>query len=134
MVLPDNNSSQKQIPEQQSKSRESGEQEAVNSHENAAKSSGPQPVSSLSNDDIAAQKIAKNLKNNPVRPPLNGNANPNPQSVLVKKASSSEPYIKAAENVIEKDKDDPYKEEEDHEDVQIQYLKDRFGKDVKKGD
>ena len=62
MVLPDNNSSQKQIPEQQSKSRESGEQEAVNSHENAAKSSGPQPVSSLSNDDIAAQKIAKNLK------------------------------------------------------------------------
>lgn len=45
----------------------------------------------------------------------------------------SEPYIKAAENVMEKDKDDPYQEEEDHEDVQIQYLHDRFGKDIKKG-
>ena len=46
----------------------------------------------------------------------------------------SEPYIKAAENVIQKDKHDPYQEEEDHEDVQIQYLHDRFGKDIKKGE
>ncbi len=46
----------------------------------------------------------------------------------------SEPYIKAAENVMQKDKHDPYQEEEDHEDVQIQYLHDRFGKDIKKGE
>lgn len=43
-------------------------------------------------------------------------------------------WVKKVEEVIEKDKNLPFQEEEDFEDLQIEYLKKRFGKDINKGD
>ncbi|MEK7447510.1 MAG: hypothetical protein AAB632_01810, partial [Patescibacteria group bacterium] len=77
-----------------------------------------------------AKEIANNLKNGSGQTPVSGSSNPNPQPTP--KSSSSEPYIKAAEKVIQDDKGNPYKEEEDHEAVQVQYLKDRFGKIIER--
>lgn len=134
MILPDNKSPLEQTPEQQNQNQESGEQKIIQSPETPQGSANPQPVQPVANDDAAAQNIANNLQNvqQQVQPPANTQAqNPAPQ--VPKNSSSTDPYIKAAENVIEKDKNDPYQEEEDHEDVQVQYLKDRFGKNIKKG-
>jgi len=44
------------------------------------------------------------------------------------------PWVKKAKEIIEKDKGNPYFEEKDHEDLQIDYLKKRFGKEIKKSD
>ena len=44
------------------------------------------------------------------------------------------PWVKKAEEIIKKDKDKPYFEEEDHEDLQIDYLKKRFGKEIRKSE
>lgn len=43
-------------------------------------------------------------------------------------------WVGKAKDVISNDKGKPYKEEEDHEDLQIDYLKKRFGKDIKKSE
>ncbi|PIZ00405.1 hypothetical protein COY62_02705 [bacterium (Candidatus Howlettbacteria) CG_4_10_14_0_8_um_filter_40_9] len=42
------------------------------------------------------------------------------------------PWVKKAEDIIDKNKDNPYEEEEKQEDLQIEYLKKRFGKEIKK--
>lgn len=42
------------------------------------------------------------------------------------------PWVKKAEEIIEKDKDEPFLEETDHENLEIDYLQKRFGKEVKK--
>lgn len=131
MVLPDNNIPQGQIPEQQKQPPQQGvEQGSSEISENAIRSSGPQPATNPVKDDAAAQSIANNLKNGLGQTPVSDNSNPNPQPTP--KSSSSEPYIKAAEKVIQDDKGNPYKEEEDHEAVQVQYLKDRFGKIIER--
>ena len=101
----------------------------------AASMPAPQP-SAPADDKVAAQNIANTLQNSQIQqqPPVQANpANAGQAPVRGKTKKDSEPYIKAAEGIIEKDRLDPYQEESDHEDVQIQYLKDRFGKDVKKG-
>lgn len=41
-------------------------------------------------------------------------------------------WVQAVEKTIEKDKDKPYEEEEDSEQLQTKYLKKRFGKDIPK--
>ncbi len=130
MVLPDNNIPQGQIPEQQKQPQQSVEQGSSEISENAIRLSGSQPIANLVKDDAAAQGIANNLKNGSGQTPVSGSSNPNPQPTP--KSSSSEPYIKAAEKVIQDDKGNPYKEEEDHEAVQVQYLKDRFGKIIER--
>lgn len=56
----------------------------------------------------------------------------NTQSINPAMPQDPKEMIDMAEDIIEKDKDDPYLEEEDHEDVQVQYLKSKFGKDIKK--
>jgi hypothetical protein len=43
-------------------------------------------------------------------------------------------WIQAADAVIEENKEEPYKEEERSEDLQIKYLKTRFGRDLKKSE
>lgn len=42
------------------------------------------------------------------------------------------PWVNAAEDIIKRDEGNPYLEEEDHEDLQIKYLKKRFGKEIRK--
>lgn len=128
--MPDN--SQGQVPEGPARIDTENVQGPAEAPEIPVKSVAPQPAAP-SDDKATAQNIQKNLQNDQLQqPPVSSGQG---SSVApVKKAASSEPYIKAAENVIEKDKNDPYKEEEDHEDVQIQYLKDRFGKDIKRSD
>lgn len=134
MILPDNKSPLEQTPEQQNQNQESGEQKIIQSPETPQGSVNPQPVQPVVNDDAAAQSIANNLQNAQpqAQPQANAQAQ-NPPTQSAKNTSNTDPYIKAAENVIEKDKNDPYQEEEDHEDVQVKYLKDRFGKEIKKG-
>jgi len=46
--------------------------------------------------------------------------------------SLEKPWIEKAERIIEDNEDDPYKEEEEHEDLQIDYLEKRFGKKLKR--
>ncbi len=41
-------------------------------------------------------------------------------------------WVEAADNIIEKDKDKPYEEEEDSEKLNINYQKKAFGKDIAK--
>lgn len=41
-------------------------------------------------------------------------------------------WVLAVDNVIEKDESKPFEEEEDSEDLQIKYLKKKYGKDLKK--
>lgn len=130
MTLPDNSISQGQPPEQQKQPQQIVEQGSSEISENATRSSGPQPIANPAKDDAAAQSIANNLKNGLGQTPVSGSANPSPQPAP--KKPSSEPYIKAAEKVIQEDKGNPYKEEEDHEAVQVQYLKDRFGKIIER--
>ncbi len=43
-------------------------------------------------------------------------------------------WVDKAQEVIKTTKDDPYQEEEQIEDLQIDYLKKRYGKDIKKSD
>jgi hypothetical protein len=43
-------------------------------------------------------------------------------------------WVNAAESVVKLTKDDPYREEEAVEDLQIDYLKKRYGKDVAKSE
>ncbi len=97
--------------------------------ESLRKGSGSAPQ-----DDVAVAQPGANqpkvAQPAPSVPSQDNLSQPAPAQPL--KGGSTEPYIKAAENVIAKDKNDPYQEEEDHEDVQVQYLKDRFGKDIKK--
>lgn len=45
---------------------------------------------------------------------------------------SDKVWVMAVDNVIEKDEGKPFEEEEDSEDLQIKYLKKRYGKDLKK--
>lgn len=133
-MIPNNDGTQIQNPEEGSqKPVEKAEQKIVESPEIPQGSANPQPAQPATNDDAAAQSIANNLQNlaPQTQPPANALAQ-NPSQQPAKTSSSTDPYIKAAENVIEKDKNDPYQEEVDHEDVQIQYLHDRFGKDIKK--
>ncbi len=126
------NQRQAQSPEEQKKRAEQGVQKPVETSEVAGKSSVPQP-SPQKDDKKAVQKIQSNLQNTQAQPQTQSNpVSQNNPAQGQKTAGSDEPYIKAAENVIEKDKNDPYREEEDHEDVQVQYLKDRFGKNIKK--
>ncbi|OIP24244.1 hypothetical protein AUK11_03720 [bacterium CG2_30_37_16] len=42
------------------------------------------------------------------------------------------PWIEKVEQIIKKDKNDPYQEEDDHEELQMSYLEKRFGKKVQK--
>ncbi|KKQ95431.1 MAG: hypothetical protein UT66_C0001G0016 [candidate division CPR2 bacterium GW2011_GWC1_39_9] len=42
------------------------------------------------------------------------------------------PWIEKVEQIIKKDKNDPYQEEEDHEELQMSYLEKRFGKKIQK--
>lgn len=82
-------------------------------------------------DDKDASTVQEALK-------ADQSAGTNPQSSqktgqtlnAVKKDSKS--YIIAAEKIIEENKGNPYKEDEDHNDLQNQYLQERFGKDIKK--
>lgn len=130
MTLPDNSVPQGQPPEQQGGVDESGAQKAAEASEGVMGSTMPQPVTNPVKDDAVAQGIANNLKNSSVQTPASGTSNPSPQPTPT--TSNSEPYIKAAEKVIRDDKGNPYKEEEDHEAVQVQYLKDRFGKIIER--
>jgi leucyl aminopeptidase (aminopeptidase T) len=131
MALPNNDSIQGQTPEVPKQTQEANKQMMPETSENAMRSTGPQPAAKPASDDKDDQKISTALNNIQSQAPKDTVVqNPAPQTAP--KSSSSEPYIKAAESVIEKDKDDPYKEEEDHEDVQVQYLHDRFGKDIKR--
>lgn len=41
-------------------------------------------------------------------------------------------WVDAAQDVVKKNADDPQKEEEGFEDLQVDYLKKRYGKDIKK--
>lgn len=41
-------------------------------------------------------------------------------------------WVKKTEDVLKRDANNPYKEEEDIEDLQIEYMKSRFGRDIKK--
>lgn len=88
----------------------------------------PAPGTKKSDSTIPAtiSKVLEPDKKNPVAQPAPGTV-PAPAQ-----RPSSEPYIKAAEDVIQKDKGDPHKEEDDHEAIQMQYLSNRFGKNIKK--
>ncbi|RJO60934.1 hypothetical protein C4544_04155 [candidate division WS5 bacterium] len=126
------NQGQMQSPEKPGEKQEQGIPRKVEATEIAGKTPSPQPTSSPQDDKRAVQDVQNSLQNpqpqkqtQPVSPPAN-------TSGQAPRVGSDEPYIKAAENVIEKDKEDPYQEEEDHEDVQIKYLHDRFGKDIKR--
>jgi hypothetical protein len=46
---------------------------------------------------------------------------------------SDKDYIEEAQEIMKRDEDDPYKEEEDHEELQIQFIKNKFGKNIKEG-
>ncbi|MCL5093726.1 MAG: hypothetical protein M1355_01145 [Patescibacteria group bacterium] len=48
--------------------------------------------------------------------------------------SIEKPWVDKAEEIIKDHKSDPYTEEEDHENLEIEYLSKRFGKNIKKGD
>ncbi len=130
--MPDNTQGQMQTPELPQADGEVGSEKPTELSEVVGKSAVSQPVKPA-DDQAAAQNIANTLQNTQTRATSNvvPPANPTPQATP--KTASSDPYIKAAENVMKKDQQDPYKEEEDHEDVQIKYLHDRFGKDIKKG-
>ena len=134
--MPDNLQNDAVIPEHQNPGNgETAERPTpVEAPEVAGKSVAPQSAQPA-DDQVAAQNISQSLQNSLAQTQQN-NSNDNNQPIAqpIQAANSSEPYIKAAENVMQKDRDDPYQEEEDHEDVQIQYLHDRFGKDMKKGD
>lgn len=118
-------------PENQNYSNEATLQKVSDIPEVAGKTTAPQPANPV-DDKSAAQTIANTLQNTPAQPQNNVVPPVNPSTPVTSKAASSDPYIKAAEKVMEKDQNDPYQEEEDHEDVQIKYLHDRFGKDIKK--
>lgn len=127
--MPDNDQIQNNIPENPNVAQGTAEQKPV---EVPREILGAQPAPLPSNDDNQAQAVAANLQNIQPQPSVqsgNNTVTTGPQPGTVK---NSEPYIKAAENIIKKDENDPYKEEVDHEEVQIQYLHDRFGKDIKK--
>jgi len=95
-------------------------------------SPAPQTVAPVQDDTQAAQTISSTLQNTQPAPP---SPQPSDQKIAEPQITGGDQgYIKAAEEVIRKDKEDPYKEQEDHEDVQVKYLKDRFGKEIKKGD
>ena len=42
------------------------------------------------------------------------------------------PWVEKAEEIIIKNREKPYEEEEEQEDLQIDYLKKRFGKEIRK--
>jgi len=109
-----------------------GAKKPIEAPEVIGKSVAPQPTPPADNK-AAIQNVQNDLQGSQQQQPQpiaakNQAVNP----VQAAKPANSDPYIKAAESIIEKDKNDPYKEEEDHEDVQIKYLHDRFGKDIKK--
>jgi len=81
-------------------------------------------------DDTDTNALSSALSSN-TQDGATGKDSSSPQPKKVK-VGSSVPYVKKAAKVIEADKGNPYKEEEDLEDIQIEYLKDRFGKDLKK--
>lgn len=120
------NSSEK--PEE--KGPESG-QAPTEALETAGRSAAPQPGPS-DDDQKTIQNIQGDLKKSDLKQGTNQPSPPANATQAPKTAGSDKPYIKAAENIIEKDKEDPYQEEEDHEVVRVQYLHDRFGKDIKK--
>lgn len=129
---PPDNKIQPPAPEVQGQPMESGQQRS----ESKPSELGPQQLTQNTpqpavNDDTSIANLSQTLKVDPKNPPKQESITANPQQRSAKRPSS-EPYIKAAENVIKQDKGDPYKEEEDHENVQTQYLKDRFGKNIKK--
>lgn len=133
MTLPDNNSSMP--PEQNNAEPKSAQEKPVQMGESAVSSQPLQQPQNTASDDSAVQKITTDIKNSPVKQqPVNPQPNQVPRTGGSGQVSSktSDPYIKAAESVIERDKNDPYKEEEDHEEVQIKYLHDRFGKNIGK--
>lgn len=129
MVFSDNNNSQ--VPEAPIQNQGTEIQKAQ-SVEAPISPAPVAPIQAKAKDDSAARKIAADLQNTTTQPqPVQPQAQASTKNPVNTKGS--EPYIKAAERVIEQDKDDPYKEEEDHEDVQVKYLHDRFGKDIGKG-
>lgn len=75
----------------------------------------------------------------PVMPPQN---NPVPQTTIPSNNDLDaeegniieKPWVDAAENIIKRDEGNPYLEEEDHEDLQLKYLKKRFGKEIQRGE
>ncbi|MDO8507334.1 MAG: hypothetical protein Q7S53_02080 [bacterium] len=88
----------------------------------------PVPGTTKSDNTIPAtiSKVLEPDAKTPAVQPASGTAPASAQR------PSSEPYIKAAEDIIQKDKGDPHKEEDDHEVIQMQYLSNRFGKNIKK--
>jgi len=130
--MPDNNQGQPNIPESQNTGvNESGKQ-SPEVREIPGGNVAPQPVNPA-DDKMAIQNVQSSLQGPQPQPQPKADGSQNPVSSRSQKPKNSDPYIKAAENIIEKDKNDPYKEEEDHEDIQLQYLHDRFGKDIERG-
>lgn len=67
----------------------------------------------------------------PASPPPQPAADSNPQLADDVDVIEKE-WVDRAEKIIAETKDDPYREEEAVEDLQIDYLKKRYGKDIKK--
>jgi len=55
------------------------------------------------------------------------------EQVLPKEEDLIEPkWVKEAKKIIKEEKERPFEEEEEQEDLQIEYIKERFGKQIKK--
>lgn len=129
--MPDLNPNQTENLSQEETNGGKESQKTVEMPETASFSKNSQ-LARPSDDQKTAQNLVSDIKNSPVQSAQTPFQTPPNQAIRQDPTKRDERYIKAAENVIHKDKNDPYQEEEDHEDVQISYLKERFGKDIHK--
>jgi hypothetical protein len=108
----------------------------------SAPEKNPQPISpekpaSETFSDQAAIAVSQTPLPAPASAPNPDPPTPTPNPVSEEEDASDvkdidKAWVNAAHGIIEKDKDKPYEEEEDSENLQIQYLDKRFGKKVQK--
>lgn len=136
--------SQNQIPtpeqaalKPEGKTATSGSEELQNTPEVAAPQSAEKRVTEQFNDQQSQlqQQIAQAPQNVPAQDDqVTSQPASDPQQEDVKVPEMDGAWVTAADAVIEKDKNLPYEEEEDAEDLQVKYLKQRFGKEIKKNE
>ncbi len=109
----------------------------IKAPENPASESQPVPGVSVPPQDNVVAPIASPVQNVPSNPVPQGQNAQNDSAIDASEEAGDieiieKPWVDKAEDIIKKDKGKPYYKEEDHEDLQADYLKERFGKEIKK--